>query len=64
MVPSEIMRRIEEGTSSKLFEEFPHLKKRYWEDFFGTRIFLCNGRADDGGDYQTLFGTSLRAEAE
>src|SRR5262249_54355744 len=30
MAPSEIMRRIKGRTSSKLFEEFPMLKKRYW----------------------------------
>jgi len=30
MAPSEIMRRIKGRTSSKLFEEFPHVKKRYW----------------------------------
>jgi putative transposase len=29
MAPSEIMRRIKGCTSSKLFEEFPILKKRY-----------------------------------
>lgn len=29
MAPSEIMRRIKGNTSSRLFEEFPHLKKRY-----------------------------------
>lgn len=29
MSPSEIMRRIKGRTSSKLFEEFPHVKKRY-----------------------------------
>ena len=28
MAPSEIMRRIKGRTSSYLFEEFPHLKKR------------------------------------
>jgi putative transposase len=28
MAPSEIMRRIKGRTSSKLFEEFPHVKKR------------------------------------
>ncbi len=28
MAPSEIMRRIKGRTSSKLFEEFPHLKKK------------------------------------
>jgi hypothetical protein len=30
MVPSEIMRKIKGRTSSKLLEEVPHLKKRYW----------------------------------
>jgi len=35
MAPSEIMRRIKGHTSSKLFEEFPHLKKKYWGRHFG-----------------------------
>ncbi|SFF26268.1 putative transposase [Nitrosomonas sp. Nm166] len=35
MAPSEIMRRIKGRTSSYLFEEFPHLKKKYWEGIFG-----------------------------
>jgi len=30
MAPSEIMRRIKGRTSSKLFEEYPAIKKRYW----------------------------------
>ena len=30
MAPSEIMRRIKGNTFSRLFEKFPHLKKRYW----------------------------------
>jgi len=30
LAPSEIMRRIKGRTASKLFEEFPHLKKKYW----------------------------------
>jgi len=30
MSPSEIMRRIKGRTSAKLFEEYPHLKKKYW----------------------------------
>ena len=29
LAPSEIMRRVKGRTSSRLFEEFPHLKKRY-----------------------------------
>ena len=32
--PSEIMRRVKGRTSSKLFEEFPHVKKRYWGRHF------------------------------
>ena len=28
--PSDIMRRVKGRTSAKLFEEFPHIKKRYW----------------------------------
>ena len=35
LAPSEIMRRIKGRTSSKLFEEFPHVKKRYWGGIFG-----------------------------
>ncbi len=34
LVPSEIMRRIKWWTSSKLFEEYPHIKKRYWGRHF------------------------------
>ena len=34
MAPSEIMRRIKERSASKLFEEFPTLKKRYWGRHF------------------------------
>ena len=37
MAPSEIMRRIKGRTSSKLFEEFPHVKKRYWGQHFWAR---------------------------
>jgi putative transposase len=29
MSPSEIMRRIKGRTSARLFQEFPHMKKRY-----------------------------------
>ncbi|MBD2794488.1 IS200/IS605 family transposase, partial [Xenorhabdus szentirmaii] len=32
--PSEIMRRLKGRTESKLFEEFTHLKKRYWGQHF------------------------------
>lgn len=37
MAPSQLMRRIKGRTSSKLFEEFPHLKKRYWGKHFWAR---------------------------
>ncbi len=41
MAPSEIMRRIKGRTSSKLFEEFPHVKKRYWgRHFWGGGTFV------------------------
>jgi len=30
MAPSEIMRWIKGRMASRLFEEFPHMKKRYW----------------------------------
>jgi putative transposase len=39
--PSEIMRRIKGRTSSKIFEEFPHLKKRYWGRHFWARGYFC-----------------------
>ena len=41
MAPSEIMRRIKGRTSSKLFEEFSHLKKRYWGRHFWARGYFC-----------------------
>ncbi len=41
MSPSEIMRRIKGRTSAKLFEEFPHLKKRYWSRHFWARGYFC-----------------------
>ena len=40
MAPSEIMRRIKGNTASRLFEEFPHLKKRYWGQL-GHRGYFC-----------------------
>ncbi len=40
MAPSEIMRRIKDRTSSKLFEEFPLLKKRYWGRHFWARGYF------------------------
>lgn len=41
MAPSEIMRRIKGRTASKLFEEFPTIKKRYWGRHFWARGFFC-----------------------
>ena len=41
MAPSEIMRRLKGRTSSKLFEEFPHLKKKYWGRHFWARGYFC-----------------------
>ena len=38
---SEIMRRIKGRTSSKLFEEYPHLRKRYWGRHFWARGYFC-----------------------
>ena len=37
LAPSEIMRRIKGRTSSYLFEEFAHIKKRYWGRHFWAR---------------------------
>lgn len=41
IAPSEIMRRIKGRTSSYLFEEFPHLKKRYCGQYFWARGYFC-----------------------
>ena len=41
MAPSEIMRRIKGRSSCKLFEEFPHIKKRYWGRHFWARGYFC-----------------------
>jgi len=41
IAPSEIMRRIKGRTSSKLFEEFPNIKKRYWGRHFWARGYFC-----------------------
>jgi len=41
IAPSEIMRRIKGRTSSKLFEEYSHLKKRYWGRHFWARGYFC-----------------------
>ena len=41
LAPSEIMRRIKGRTASRLLEEFPHLKKRYWGRHFWARGYFC-----------------------
>ena len=41
VAPSEIMRRIKGRSASKLFEEFPALKKRYWGRHFWARGYFC-----------------------
>ncbi len=40
LAPSEIMRRVKGRTSSKLFEEFPHVKRRYWDRHFWARGYF------------------------
>ena len=39
--PADIMRRIKGRTSIKIFEEFPHVKKRYWGRHFWARGYFC-----------------------
>lgn len=39
--PAEIMRRVKGRTSCKIFEEYPHLKKRYWGRHFWARGYFC-----------------------
>lgn len=41
LAPSEIMRRIKGRTASKLLEEFPTLKRRYWGRHFWSRGCFC-----------------------
>jgi len=41
MALSEIMLRIKGRSSSKLFAEFPHLRKRFWGRHFWARGFFC-----------------------
>ena len=44
MAPSEIMRRIKGNTASRLFEEFPHLKKKYGSSRFRGVATTCSIR--------------------
>jgi putative transposase len=41
LAPSEMMRRIKGRTASKLFEEFPTLKQRYWGRHVWARGYFC-----------------------
>ena len=41
IAPAEIMRRVKGRSSTKLFQEFPHLKKRYWGQHFWGRGYFC-----------------------
>jgi len=41
MAPSEIMRRIKGRSSTKLFESFPDLRRRYWGRHFWARGYFC-----------------------
>lgn len=41
VAPSEIMRRIKGRSASRLFEEFPALRKRYWGQHFWARGYFC-----------------------
>ena len=41
MSPSDIMRRVKGRVSRKIFEEFPHVKKRYWGRHFWARGYFC-----------------------
>ena len=41
MAPSEIMRRIKGRSSSKLFANFPALRKRFWGCHFWARGYFC-----------------------
>ena len=38
---SEIMKRIKGRCSTKILQEFPHLKKRYWGRHFWARGYFC-----------------------
>ena len=62
MAPSEIMRRIKGRSSSKLFEEFPLLKKRYWGRHFWARGYFCATVGHMTEEMIKRSGTSLRAE--
>jgi putative transposase len=41
LAPSEMMRRLQGRSSTKRFETFPELKKRYWGRHFWARGYFC-----------------------
>ena len=41
IAPSELMRRIKGRSSTKLFEEFAHIKRTFWGRHFWARGFFC-----------------------
>ena len=41
IAPSEIMRRIKGRSASKLLEDFPKLRKRFWGRHFWARSYFC-----------------------
>lgn len=41
LAPSEIMRRVKRRSAKRLFEEYPHIKKRYWGKHFWARGYFC-----------------------
>ena len=41
LAPSEIMRRIKGRVATKLFEEYPHIKRRYWGRHVWARGYFC-----------------------
>ncbi len=41
LAPSELMRRIKGRSSTKLFEEFAHIKRTFWGRHFWARGFFC-----------------------
>jgi len=61
MAPSEIMRRINGRTASKLFEDFPKLRKRFWARHFWARGYFC---ATSGQVTDEMIGTYLEHHFE
>ena len=41
LAPSIIMKRIKGRTSTKIFNEYPLLKKKYWGQHFWARGYFC-----------------------